>query len=66
VTPLNDPTIQAVIKTAPAIAPGAVTIVADWLGVISTTMSIILVTLSIAFLVWRWRVAWQKEKQPCL
>jgi hypothetical protein len=52
--------IQAVVKTAPAIAPGAATATAEWMGVINTGLSIILMTLSIAFLVWRWRVSYNK------
>jgi hypothetical protein len=57
----DDPTLQAVIKTAPAIAPGAATIAADWLGVINTGLSVILMALSIGFLIWRWHVAWKKD-----
>ena len=52
--------IQAVVKTAPAMAPGAATVTAEWMGVISTGLSIILMTLSIAFLCWRWWVAYHK------
>jgi hypothetical protein len=52
--------IQAVVKTAPAMAPGAATVTAEWMGVINTGLSIILITLSIAFLVWRWRVSYNK------
>mgnify|MGYP003146078487 CR=1 FL=1 len=52
--------VQAVIKTAPAMAPGAATAAADWMGVINTGLSIILMALSIAFLVWRWWVAYKR------
>ena len=52
--------IQAITKTAPAMAPGAATVTAEWMGVISTGLSIILMTLSIAFLIWRWWVAYTK------
>ena len=52
--------IQAVVKTAPAMAPGAATVTAEWMGVISTGLSIILMSLSIAFLIWRWHVAYNK------
>ena len=52
---------HAALKTAPAVAPGAVTVAADWLGVINTGLSTILMALSILFLVWRWHVAWKKE-----
>ena len=52
--------IQAIVKTAPAMAPGAATVTAEWMGVISTGLSIILMSLSIAFLIWRWHVAYNK------
>ena len=52
--------IQAVVKTAPAMAPGAATVTAEWMGVISTGLSIVLMSLSIAFLIWRWWVAYIK------
>jgi hypothetical protein len=52
--------VQAIVKTAPAIAPGAATATAEWMGVINTGMSIILMALSIAFLIWRWRVSYNK------
>ena len=52
--------IQAVVKTAPAMAPGAATVTAEWMGVINTGLSIILMMLSIAFLIWRWKVSYNK------
>ena len=52
--------IQAIVKTAPAIAPGAATVAAEWMGVINTGLSIVLMALSIAFLLWRWRVSSRK------
>ena len=52
--------IQAIVKTAPAMAPGAATVTAEWMGVISTGLSIVLMALSIAFLCWRWWVAYHK------
>jgi alpha-beta hydrolase superfamily lysophospholipase len=52
--------IQAIVKTAPAIAPGAATATADWIGAINTGLSTVLMALSIAFLLWRWRVAYIK------
>jgi len=55
--------VQAVVKTAPAIAPGAATATADWMGAINTGLSTILMALSIAFLVWRWWVAYTKLKK---
>jgi hypothetical protein len=54
--------IQAITKTAPAIAPGAATATADWMGVINTGLSIVLMALSIAFLLWRWRVSWNRSQ----
>ena len=55
--------IQAIVKTAPAVAPGAATWVAEWMGVINTGLSIILMSLSIIFLCWRWHVAWKKAER---
>ena len=52
--------VQAIVKTAPAIAPGAATVAAEWMGVINTGLSIVLIALSIAFLLWRWRVSSRK------
>ena len=52
--------IQAIVKTAPAMAPGAATATAEWMGVISTGLSIILMALSISFLIWRWHVAYKR------
>jgi hypothetical protein len=52
--------IQAVVKTAPAMAPGAATWAAEWMGLINTGLSIVLMALSIAFLIWRWHVAYNK------
>jgi len=54
--------IQAITKTAPAIAPGAATATAEWMGVINTGLSIVLMALSIAFLIWRWHVSWSRSK----
>ena len=52
--------IQAITKTAPAMAPGAATVTAEWMGIINTGLSIILMTLAIAFLIWRWHVAYKR------
>jgi len=52
--------VQAIVKTAPAIAPGAATVTAEWMGVINTGLSIILMALSIAFLLWRWRISYNR------
>ena len=54
--------IQATLKSTPALAPGAVTIAADWVGLINTSLSVVLMALSISFLLWRWRVAYLKEE----
>ena len=55
--------IQATVKAAPAIAPGAATMIASWMGFFETGLSILLLFLSIAFLLWRWRVAYLKEER---
>jgi len=55
--------IQAVVKTAPAIAPGAATATAEWMGVINTGLSIVLMILSIGFLIWRWRVSYTRAER---
>lgn len=52
---------QAAIKAAPAIAPGAVTVLAGWLDVLNTMVSITFMVVSILFLLWRWRVAYCKQ-----
>ena len=52
--------VQAIVKTAPAIAPGAATVAAEWMGVINTGLSIVLMALSIAFLLWRWRISYNR------
>jgi len=52
--------IQAITKTAPAMAPGAATVTAEWMGIINTGLSIVLMALAIAFLIWRWHVAYKR------
>jgi hypothetical protein len=54
--------MQATLKTAPAAAPGLAVLAADWLDLINQTLSISFMVLSIAFLIWRWRVQWKKLK----
>ena len=54
--------IEAVVKTAPAASPGIATIALSWGGVIETGLSIVLLTLSIGFLIYRWRVAVQRDR----
>jgi uncharacterized membrane protein len=39
------------------VAPGGVAVVASWLGVVETSLSIILLVASLCFLAWRWRQA---------
>ncbi len=56
------PIIKAAVYAAPALAPGAVTVAADWMGLINTTLSVVLMAFSIAFLLWRWRVAYLKDR----
>ena len=54
--------VQAVARSLPAMTPGAATMTAYWMDVINHGLSIILLSLSIAFLVWRWWVAYHKER----
>lgn len=53
---------KTLTTAAPALAPGVVTGVAKWVGLIETTLSIVMLSLSIAFLVWRWRVAYVEKR----
>lgn len=53
----------SVAKSIGVVSPGAATLIADWLGIISTGMTILLTILSIAFLIWRWRVALKDRKK---
>tara|TARA_R100001224_G_scaffold25968_1_gene13863 strand:- start:1253 stop:1414 length:162 start_codon:yes stop_codon:yes gene_type:complete len=39
------------------ITPGGVTVAASWLGLIETSLSILLLLASLGFLAWRWRQA---------
>jgi hypothetical protein len=55
--------IQAIVKTAPAMAPGAATATAEWMGAINTGLSIILMMLSITFLLWRWHISWKRIEE---
>jgi hypothetical protein len=52
-----DQQVQSVLKAAPAIAPGAVTMAAEYLDLINKVASIVFLVLSGAFLIWRWYVA---------
>lgn len=54
--------LHAIAKTAPATIPGFLTLLADWLDVINTGLSILFLAVSIAFLLWRWRQA-RNEKE---
>ena len=54
--------IEGSVKSIPAIAPGGITLMASWLGYLETGLSISLLTLSILFLLWRWRVAYLATK----
>lgn len=54
---------MTVVKSVGVVTPGAATLLADWLGIISTGMTILLTVLSIAFLIWRWRVAAKEMKE---
>jgi hypothetical protein len=50
--------------TVVAIAPGISTLAATWLGWLETGLSITFLTLSIAFLVWKWRKAVHPKRNP--
>jgi hypothetical protein len=43
------------------ITPGGVTVAASWLGLIETSLSILLLLASLGFLAWRWRQAVRKN-----
>jgi hypothetical protein len=43
------------------LAPGAGTLTLTWIGAIESGLSITLLTLSIAFLIWRWRKAYKNK-----
>jgi hypothetical protein len=40
-----------------AVAPGGASLLASWLGLVETGLSIVLILASLAFLIWRWRTA---------
>lgn len=44
------------------VAPGGLAIVASYLGLINTLISIVFVCASLAFLIWRWRQAAKDQK----
>ena len=44
-------------KDVAIVAPGAAALLASWMGILETTLSITLLAVSLAFLIWRWRVA---------
>ena len=43
------------------VAPGGVAVVASWLGLVETSLSILLLLASLGFLAWRWRQAMRKK-----
>jgi membrane protein implicated in regulation of membrane protease activity len=43
------------------LAPGAAAVMASWLGVLDTLLSIAFISASLAFLIWRWRQAAKKK-----
>lgn len=55
--------VQQAIKAGAAVAPALATVTADVLGIINTVSSIILLVLSAAFLLWRWRVAYREDRE---
>lgn len=40
-----------------AVAPAGASLLASWLGLVETGLSIVLILASLAFLIWRWRLA---------
>ena len=48
-------------KDLVTVAPGGVAVAASWLGLVETSLSILLLLASLCFLAWRWHRA-SKEK----
>ena len=48
-------------KDAAIVAPGGAAIIASWMGILETTLSVLLLSASLAFLIWRWHVAYKRE-----
>ena len=49
-------------KDALVVAPAGASLLASWLGLVEAGLSILLLVSSLAFLVWRWRIAIQRER----
>ena len=61
---MNNPTqtqVEATIKTVMVSVPGAAALAASWLEVINAFLGALFLALSIAFMLWRWKVAAKKE-----
>jgi hypothetical protein len=43
------------------VAPGGVAVAASWLGLVETSLSILLLLASLGFLAWRWRQEIRKK-----
>lgn len=54
--------VQAGVKVAPAVTPGSAVLIADMVDLINGLLSVVFMGLSIVFLLWRWKVAYDKEK----
>jgi len=48
-------------QTAVTVAPGLSALAVTWLGILETGLSVVLLGLSIAFLLWRWHKAITKQ-----
>ena len=44
------------------VAPGGVAVAASWLGLVETSLSILLLLASLGFLEWRWQQALRDKK----
>jgi|TARA_R100000808_G_C2064047_1_gene94267 membrane protein implicated in regulation of membrane protease activity len=49
-------------KDLATVAPGGVAVAASWLGLVETSLSILLLLASLCFLAWRWRQAVREKK----
>lgn len=49
-------------KDVLVVAPAGVSLLASWLGLVQVGLSCVLLVASLAFLIWRWRVAIKRER----
>jgi len=49
-------------KDLATVAPGGVAVAASWLGLVETSLSILLLLASLGFLAWRWKQAVREKK----